>query len=129
MDDDGKERAPDFYDFLENAVSSATVNRKFKSVEAQQWMLHRYETDHGIFNHDKDLSNNYLSLVAQHPTEDTSFGDLLYERLEQYMDARVNHYTGLSFNEFMDNPRHFVQRILERCRARAAKEPQLPPLD
>lgn len=88
-------------------------------------MLHRYETDYGIYDHDNDSPDNYYSLVAYHPTEDIAFGDLLYERLDQYMEARVKYYTGLSFDEFMDQPRHMVQRILDRCRTRAAKEPKL----
>jgi len=115
----------DYYDFLFKAIDASVVKRKFRSVETQQWMLHRYETDYGIYNHDQADPTKYYSLVAFHETEDLSIGDLLYERLEQYMEAGVKQYTGLSFNEFMDYPRHMVLRILERCRQRQAKAPTL----
>lgn len=87
---------------------------KLVATDVRLLLLHRYETDFGIYNH--DLSNddeNPLALIRMHPKEDAYTGSRLAERLRQYHERHVYEVTHMPFDSFLQLPRHMVMDILE----------------
>ncbi len=127
MGENGEEQRQDiFFATILATVDPALVKRPLGSVEAQQWALDRYETAYGIFDHNKpSITGDEYALVRYHPSEDTSIGDILYERLHEYKECCVQDHTGLSFKELLELPRHMVVKIFEQCRRWEEKKPRL----
>lgn len=77
-------------------------------------MLHRYETDWGIYNHDlSDDETDPLALIRMHPREDAYTGSYLSERIRQYHQRHVWEVTHEPLSVFLSYPRHMVMDILE----------------
>lgn len=91
-----------------------------KSVEAQIVMQDAYETTYGIHNH--ELQNDHLALVRKRPAEDVEAFDYTTDRLMLYNAAGVLKYTGITFDRFMDLPRHRGDTLMLACQDIAKKE-------
>lgn len=77
-------------------------------------MLHRYETDWGIYNHDlSDDETDPLALIRMHSREDAYTGSYLSERIRQYHQRHVWEVTHEPLSVFLSYPRHMVMDILE----------------
>lgn len=84
------------------------------ATDTRLLLLHRYETDYGIYNHDtSNFEENPLALIRMHPKEDAYTGSRLAERLRQYHERHVYDVTHMSFDKFLELPRHMVTDILE----------------
>ncbi|BDD79880.1 hypothetical protein [Burkholderia phage FLC9] len=87
---------------------------KIVATDVRLLLLHRYETDFGIFNHDlADDELDPLALIRMHPREDAYTGSFLAERLRQYNTRHVYEVTKMPFDRFLELPRHMVMDILE----------------
>jgi hypothetical protein len=83
-------------------------------TDTRQLLLHRYETDFGIYNHDiSDFEKNPLALIRMHSREDSYTGSQLAERIRQYHDRHVWEVTHDPLHVFLNYPRHMVLDILE----------------
>ena len=77
------------------------------------YLLERYETAFGIFNHDMD--NNSLGIMLMHEAEDTLEGSLLRRRMRQYLEHDVLKFFGLDFTDFLAQPRYVLEEMLKAC--------------
>ena len=76
-------------------------------------MLHRYETDYGIYNHDADRNPYSLALVAMHPAENPMPGCKLYERMRRFAKSKVGDVFHISFTDFIQLPTHMVLEMFQ----------------
>lgn len=90
------------------------------SVEAQLVMQDAYETTYGI--HDHGLQSDNLALVRKRPAEDVEAFDYTTGRLMMYYNAAVLKYTGITFDKFMEMPRHRGDTLMVACQDLAKKE-------
>lgn len=87
---------------------------KMPATDARLLLLHRYETDWGIYNHDlSDDETDPLALIRMHSKEDAYTGSYLSERIRQYHQRHVWEVTKMDFERFLSLPRHMVMDILE----------------
>ena len=83
-------------------------------TDARLLLLHRYESDFGIYNHDiSDFERNPLALIRMHPREDSYTGSYLAERIRQYHERNVWDIIHEPLSVFLSYPRHMVLDILE----------------
>lgn len=76
-------------------------------------MRENYETVYGICNHnDPTVIDNSLSSMLTHPAENLLLIGLLQERMDDYIQAGIRETFGLSWNEFIDNPRYVVEMLI-----------------
>jgi hypothetical protein len=87
---------------------------KMCTTDARLLLLHRYETDYGIYNHDlSDFDSNPMALIRMHPREDSYTGSHLAERIRQYHERHVFDVIHEPLSVFLSYPRHMVMDILE----------------
>lgn len=87
---------------------------KICATDARLLLLHRYESDFGIYNHDlSDDERDPLALIRMHPKEEVFAGSYLAERLRLYHQRHVYDVTHMAFDAFLNLPRHMVMEILE----------------
>jgi hypothetical protein len=87
---------------------------KMPATDVRLLMLHRYETDWGIYNHDlSDDETDPLALIRMHSREDAYTGSYLSERIRQYHQRHVWEVTHEPLSVFLSYPRHMVMDILE----------------
>lgn len=87
---------------------------KLCATDARLLLLHRYESDFGIYNHDlSDDTRDPLALIRMHPKEDVFTGSYLAERLKLYHERHVYDVTHMDFERFLNLPRYLVMEILE----------------
>jgi hypothetical protein len=87
---------------------------KMPATDVRLLMLHRYETDWGIYNHDlSDDETDPLALIRMHSREDAYTGSYLSERIRQFHQRHVWEVAKCSLPEFLQLPRHMVMDILE----------------
>jgi hypothetical protein len=87
---------------------------KMVATDARLLLLHRYETDYGIFNHDLvDEETDPMALIRMHHKEDAYTGSYLAERARQYYRRQVWEVTKMPLDSFLALPRHMVLDILE----------------
>lgn len=85
------------------------------------YLLHRYETDYGIYNHDADKNPDSMALVRMHPAEDTYTGGRLAERTRQFAEREVAKFFNISLIEFLDLPSFYCLDLLRVSREMQAK--------
>lgn len=96
---------------LSELISTAP---KMCVTDTRLLLLHRYETDFGIYNHDlSDFENNPLALIRMHSREDSYTGSHLAERIRQYHERQVWEVIHEPLSVFLSYPRHMVLDILE----------------
>ena len=94
---------------------------KLCSTDAQLLMRDRYETMHGIYNH--EVGNPHpFALVLKHWNEDNVLGGPLHERINQYVDHQILRHFGLSLDEFLDKPTYMCDLLLQMASDRNRKE-------
>lgn len=92
------------------------------SSDVQLLMIHRYETDYGIYNHDRDRDPYSMALVALHPAENSVEHSRLYERMRRFAKSKVKELFGLNFQEFIQQPRHVVLEMFRIAESAAKTE-------
>ncbi len=90
------------------------------SIEAQMVMQDAYETTYGI--HDHERQSDHLALVRKRPAEDIEAFDHTSDRLTMFHNAGVLKYTGITFDNFMDMPRHRGDTLMLACQEIGRKE-------
>lgn len=87
-------------------------------------LLERYETELGIYNHDvahPDVDES-LATLLMHPQEDPMHYSYLYARMDDYVGAEVMKYLNLTFDKFLQYPRHVVEAMLNFCENRQKED-------
>lgn len=108
--------------FLETAMSPVG---KISPFMGGLYLTERYETVHGIFNHDTpEAEADSLSLLRFHQTEDPMLYSQYRLRLVEYTDKEVNKWFGLNFKEFIQQPRMELELMLEMCETLQKREYQ-----
>ena len=79
------------------------------SIEAQLVMFDAYEVTYGIFDHSKKTD---MAIVLKHEAEDIEVFDPTTERLILYHNAGVLKYTGITFDRFLELPRHRGETLM-----------------
>lgn len=99
------------------------------STVAQSMLIEEYETFYNIYNHDDDNMSNSdgtgklpMPLIGKHLREDSKSFNTLIDRIDQFIDLRVHHYTGLNLTEFLDLPRSLSRTIRLSCENRSKRE-------
>lgn len=88
---------------------------KLTPVQARLLLKGKYEEIYGIRSHNEDDPENPYPFLAVNPLEDLSKCRPVYGRMEDFIDNRVATLTGMSLTEFLELPRHLVEKILELC--------------
>lgn len=97
---------------IEEHIEDVTkVPRRLTSIETQIVLRERYETAHGIYNHQG--ANDHFALVRHHWCEDTIVASRLRERMEAFKTLRVGKYFDISFKEFLEQPTYMCDLMLE----------------
>lgn len=74
-----------------------------------------YDELWGIHDHSKDDYNPF-STVGLHPAESLYGDNTIFEkRLLIYIEKGIQKYTGLTFEEFLDYPRHYQEILIRVC--------------
>lgn len=82
-------------------------------VLGQQYLLERYETEYGIYDHDS--TRDRLAILLYHEAEDPLAFSHYTMREAEYIDGEVLKYFGLNFLEFLSLPRAHLERLLKTC--------------
>lgn len=86
---------------------------KLVPTSARLLALHQYETSFGLYDHNhSDESRHPLALVRMHPQEDAWTGSFMVERMKQFEERNVHGRFGMSFDRFLELPRHAVLEML-----------------
>ena len=93
------------------------------SYTAQLVLRERYETLHGIFNHDDPVlaKKHPLALVEAHPKEDSFSYSMVNHYLNRFRDYGIFKEWGYTFTTFMDLPMPYIQKIFAIEQRRAAQ--------
>jgi hypothetical protein len=82
-----------------------------------------YDTQYGIFPHDDPNAErqNPLALVMLHEKEKVEPHTGLYKMQARFVEYRVAHHSGMSFDQFIQQPRDVVEHWFAICRRAEAK--------
>lgn len=117
-------------DVLDGAPLGAT-----SSVDVRQYLDYAYDMAYGIV--DYETSDNPFVRVGYHDNEALYGNQSPFEQsLSKYLETEVGELLRMSFDEWIDYPRHYQEVILEVCkryreakRAREGPIPDLPDLN
>ncbi len=76
-------------------------------------MYDAYETTYGI--HDHGRNSDDMALIRWRPAEDIEAFDPTTERMVMFYNASVLKYSGITFDRFMELPRHRQETIALAC--------------
>lgn len=76
-----------------------------------------YQTEYGIYNHERPDRQRPLALVAYHPKEDVLEGGPLYSHIRRYFNYQIFKHFGLNLTEFLELPPHVVELLYDIARA------------
>ena len=85
------------------------------SLQTQLLLRSKYEEIYGIRSHEAIDPNVPYPFAAINPLEDYSKHRPSYERIDRFIEERVATLTGMSLKEFLELPRHILERVLESC--------------
>lgn len=92
-----------------------------RATAAEVITLSCYQTEYGIYNHDR-YDRGPLSLVAQHPKENSMEGGALFVHIRRFFHYRLSKLFGLSLSEFLELPPFVVELLYEIARADATQQ-------
>lgn len=81
-----------------------------------------YQTEYGIFDHQRASRHRPLALVAMHPKEDVVEGGPLFTHIRKYYHHQVHKHFGLSLSEFLELPPYVAEFLYEIARAEVTQE-------
>jgi hypothetical protein len=99
----------------------------FTHTDAQQYLISRYESTFGIFDHTSDTDPYSLQLIAQHPKE-VIFDERSphFERMYQFIHMEIKEHTGMDMIEYLSLPRHMqelmIKAIIKHKESKRAQE-------
>jgi hypothetical protein len=92
-----------------------------RATAAEIITLSCYQTEYGIFNHERPHPERPLALVAMHPKEDVVEGGPLYSHIRRYYNYQIYKHFGLSLSEFLELPMHLADLLYDISRADATQ--------
>lgn len=81
----------------------------------------QYETMFGIYDHTQPHADP-LALVMLHPAENVSSGGAIELRMEQFVEADVYKYTGVTMLDFFNSPREYCDLMIKVAKKRQKAE-------
>lgn len=82
-------------------------------TDARILMLHRYETDFGIFDHDHCSEINTMPLLRLHDCENSILHSLRRETMDKFAEKGIATKFGLSWTEFIKLPNWEIEMMFE----------------
>lgn len=80
-----------------------------------------YQTEYGIYNHERRDPQRPLALVAMHPKENAMEGNTLFSHVRKFYNYQIYKNFGLSLTEFMELPPHVVELLYDIAQAEATQ--------
>lgn len=102
-------------DLQKNIVETVSKKNGLGAFEAPIYLLEEYLHNFGIVDLDNPQTNP-LALVELHDKEGLFELYLENKRMDDYMHYRVWDNFHISFDEFMNMPRHRIEAMLSRLR-------------
>ena len=99
--------------------------RLVSSVDAQLVLRDQYEVTFGIYNHEQPSAEHPFALILQHWNEDTVTLGPLRGRMKQYIDAQIQKWFGLSFDQFIEQPTYVIELMVAEATERIQAEKPL----
>lgn len=93
-----------------------------RATAAEIITLSCYQTEYGIFDHEKPHPHKPLALVAMHPKEDAMEGSTLFSHIRRYYNYQIRKQFGLSLSEFLDLPPYVVDLLYDIAQADATQQ-------
>lgn len=84
---------------------------KFTSVLAQQERLKAYLSWYGLVSKE-ELERNPAALVRMNQAEDSYYGSVYEDRMDEYLDLEIFNATGVGWEEFIAKPRAEIERMI-----------------
>lgn len=76
------------------------------------WLTHIcYQTEYGIYDHEKPSRERPLAMVAFHDKEDVLEGGPLYSHIRRFFGYRIGKLFNVSLGEFLSFPLHVVELL------------------
>lgn len=97
-------------DFVSFLIEASNTLVKLKPTDARIYMLRKYETKFGIFNHDAGRDPNALPELRMHWEENRKVNSRMKARRDAYVKSKVNKWFGYTFSEFLSLTR---QELIE----------------
>jgi len=92
--------------------------------ELQMLLMINYDLNYGIFNHDDDNLNDLqpLALVQMHEKEKVEPHTMLYRMMMRFGKYKVSQHTGMSWPEFVQQPRDVCEHWFNVCKELETKQ-------
>jgi len=102
-------------------------------VAAQILLREKYDTLYGIFDFDHSARNlressKPFALVARHEKERYTVHSDLYRMMQRFIKFKIKDRTGMSWSEFIQQPRDLVIHWFNLCRSEMEREANDPNL-
>lgn len=72
-----------------------------------------YQTEYGIYNHERPGKHSGLAVVAMHAKEDVIEGGLRYSYIRRFFSHQVNKHFGVGLDEFFNLPKYEADLLLD----------------
>lgn len=92
------------------------------SIDAQLVLRDQYDIKYGIYDHSMPGAEHPFQLMLHNWVEDTFRDGELHERFQRYLDHDVYKYTGMSFEQFIEQPTHVCLMMFEGIQRKIAKQ-------
>lgn len=80
-----------------------------------------YQTEYGIYDHERLHGHQPLAVVAMHPKEDVIEGGPLFTHIRRYHSHQIYKQFGVSLTEFLELPLHVVELLYAMAEAEATR--------
>lgn len=93
--------------YIESLVTRVV---RIRPILAQLILIGMYHKHFNICDHDNPYTPPMPEL-AYHELEDTENGNLLFELPQMYIDKQIQKYFNLSFTEYINLPKFYIDRL------------------
>mgnify|MGYP000137228693 FL=1 len=81
--------------------------------------IERYETEYGIFDHDK--TDDSLAVMLMHEAENPLAFSMTTRRMVEYFDKEIEKFYGLSYTDWLRLPRNVLEESIRLVDKRQAE--------
>lgn len=92
-----------------------------RPTTAELLTLAAYQTDYGIYDHERLKGVKPLALVRMHDKENIVEGGLLYSHIRRYHVSRIYKHFGLNLTDFLALPLHVVDLLYDIAQSESVK--------
>lgn len=100
------------------------ANNKISLIEAKKLLTRIYETKFRIYDHFNPGKSPFADVLA-HDFTDAVYTGLYSERAEQFAENKIYEIFGMSFDEFLNKPRHKVEILLRSAEKMLKKKSEI----